>query len=182
MDRMDEARVTEGDERVEVLFAESGASWLWALSGPLSALAMLLIQISSGYGLQPLVPVVFLVLVTGFVSLQVKAARIHTSVELTPTHLREGAETIRVDEIVRIYPEPENTHRSGKDAAKWRDVTKWQSARALGELTGVPRGRTGIGLKLTNDRSDQAWARRHRELRAALTELVDERTRGDRTL
>lgn len=178
---MDEARVTEGDERVDVLFAESGASWLWALAGPLSALAMLLIQISSGYGAQPLVPVVFLVLVTGFVSLQVKAARIHTSVELTGTHLREGAETIRVDEIVRIYPEPENAHRSYKDVAKWQDAAKWQSARALGELTGVPRGRTGIGLKLTSDRSAQAWARRHRELRAALTELVNERTRGDRT-
>jgi hypothetical protein len=172
---MDETPVTEGEAPVEVLFVEPGASWLWVLAGPLSALTMLLIQISSGYGLQPLVPLVFLALVSGFVALQVKAARIHTSVELTPTHLREGAETIRVDEIVRIYPEPENTLRSG------RDVATWQSARAIGELTGVPRGRTGIGVKLTGDRTAQAWARRHQELRTALTELVDERTPGDRT-
>jgi hypothetical protein len=43
----------------------------------------------------------------------------------------------------------------------------------LGELTGVPRGRTGIGIKLSNDRSAQAWARKHRELRAALTSVVE---------
>ena len=83
--------------------------------------------------------------------MQVKAARIHTSVELTPDALREGTETILVDEIVTIYPE-----------AKGPETPKWQSARALGELTGVPRGRTGIGLKLTNDRTAQAWARRHK--------------------
>jgi hypothetical protein len=166
----DEAHVSGSPDAVapdEVLFAEPGASRLWVLAGPVSAVAMLLIQISSGYGLRPLVPAVFLVLVTGFVSLQVKAARLHTSVVLTATTLRQGAETIRVDEIVRIYPDPENSVRSG------RDLEKWQTARALGELTGVPKGRTGIGLRLTGKRTAQAWARRHRALRAALTELVD---------
>jgi hypothetical protein len=39
----------------------------------------------------------------------------------------------------------------------------------------VPRRRTGIGLKLTEGRTAQAWARRHRHLRAALTPLVQER-------
>jgi hypothetical protein len=150
---------------VEVLFREPGATWLWVLAGPAAAIAMLLIQISSGYGPQPLVPGIFLVLVTGFLSIQIKAGRIHTSVELTRAYLRQGAETILVHEIVRIYPEAEG-----------KEVPKWQSARALGELTGVPRGRTGIGVKLTSDRTAQAWARRHRELRAALNSLVDERT------
>jgi hypothetical protein len=147
---------------VEVLFSEAGASWLWLLAGPAAGIAMLIIQITSGYGPQPLVPGIFLVLVTGFLGIQVKAARIHTSVELTAKYLREGTETILIPEILRIYPEAEG-----------RDMPKWQSARALGELTGVPRGRTGIGLKLSNDRSAQAWARKHRELRAALTSLVD---------
>jgi hypothetical protein len=123
---------------------------------------MLLIQISSGYGPKPLVPGIFLVLVTGFLAIQVKAARIHTSVVLTPEYLREGAETILIPEIVRVYPEAEGS-----------EVPKWQSARALGELTGVPRGRTGIGVRLTSDRTAQAWARRHRELRAALNSVVD---------
>ena len=157
--------MTESSAPPELLFHEHGASWAWVLGGPAMAIAMALIQLSAGYGLQPLVPGVFLVLVSGFLAIQVKAARIHTSVELTPETLRQGAETIRVEEIVRIYPE-----------APRGESPKWQSARALGELTGVPKGRTGIGLKLTNDRTAQAWARRHAELRAALTELVDGRT------
>lgn len=156
--------MTESSAPPQVLFYEQGASWAWLLAGPASAISMLLIQMSAGYGLQPLVPVIFLVLVSGFLAIQVKAARIHTSVELTPEALREGAETIRVDEIVHIYPE-----------ASGSEVPKWQSARAIGELTGVPRGRVGIGLKLSNDRTAQAWARKHKELRAALTQLVDEK-------
>jgi hypothetical protein len=112
------------------------------------------------------VPAVFLVLVTGFLAIQIKAARIHTSVELTARTLRQGTETIDIADIVHIFPE-----------AKGAEAEKWQSYRALGELTGVPRGRTGIGLKLTDDRSGQAWARRHRTLRAALEGLVRETAR-----
>jgi hypothetical protein len=148
----------------EVLYYEQGASWYWLLAGPAAALAMALIQLSAGYGIQLLVPAIFFVLVTGFLAIQIKAARIHTSVELTPDYLRQGTERLGVDAIVRIYPEP-----------KGPDEPKWQSARALGELTGVPRGRTGIGLKLTNDRAAQAWARKHHVLRAALTHVVEER-------
>jgi hypothetical protein len=148
----------------EVLFYEQGASWWWLIAGPIAAVAMALIQKSAGYGIEPLVPGIFFVLVTGFLWIQVKAARIHTSVELTPDHLRQGVEQLRIDDIVRIYPEP-----------KGEDEPKWMSARALGELTGVPRGRTGIGLRLSNDRSAQAWARKHQQLREALTHLVEER-------
>jgi hypothetical protein len=147
---------------VEVLFREPGATWLWMLVGPVAGIAMALIQIWTGYGFQPLVPGIFLVLVTGFLAIQIKAGRIHTSVELTPEYLRQGTETIRVEEILKVYPEAEGS-----------DVPKWQSARALGELTGVPRGRTGIGVRLSNDRTAQAWARRHRDLRVALNSVVD---------
>ncbi|HEY6645595.1 MAG TPA: DUF3093 domain-containing protein [Mycobacterium sp.] len=156
--------MTEIGPPPEVLFYEQGASWWWLLAGPGAGIAMALIQLSAGYGIQLLVPGIFLVLVGGFLAIQVKAARIHTSVELTPDHLRQGTERVRVDDIVRIYPEP-----------KGEDEPKWMSSRALGELTGVPRGRTGIGLKLTNDRGAQAWARKHRQLREALTHLVEER-------
>jgi hypothetical protein len=156
--------VTDSGVPPQVLFHEQGASWWWLAAGPASAIAMGLIQASAGYGFQWLVPGVFLVLVSGFLAIQVKAARIHTSVELTPETLRQGTERVRTDEIVRIYPEA-----SGSEAPKW------QSARALGELTGVPRGRTGIGLKMTNDRTAQAWARKHHQLRETLTQLVEER-------
>jgi hypothetical protein len=156
--------VTQSNEPVDVLFYEQGASWLWVLAGPASAVAMLLIQMSAGLGFQWLVPTVFLVLVSGFIAVQVKAARIHTSVELTPTTLREGEERIHIDDIVRIYPAPEGN-----------EELPWMSARALGELTGVPKGRTGIGVKLTNNRTAQAWARKHQQLRAQLVHLIEER-------
>ena len=45
------------------------------------------------------------------------------------------------------------TEDDGEDDAAAEAARKWQSARAIGELTGVPRGRTGIGLKLTGGRT-----------------------------
>jgi hypothetical protein len=155
------------------LFYEPGASWWWLLAGPACALSMILVEISSHAGIHLLIPLIFLVMVSLFVGLQVMAARIHTSVELTQDSLRQGTETVLISEIVKIFPEPENSVASGKDLARW------QTARALGELVGVPRGRVGIGLKLTEGRTAQAWARRHRQLRAALTPLVQERLGPD---
>jgi hypothetical protein len=153
----------------ELLFHEVGASWWWLLAGPICAGVMIYIEVSSGLGPQLLVPACFLVIVSGFLAVQVKAARIHTTVELTSKTLRQGAETISIDSIVRIFPEPDP-----------EDVPpKWTSARALGELAGVPRKRTGIGLKLTEGRTAQAWARKHRELRAALTELLEQRSHNN---
>ncbi|MCV7230306.1 DUF3093 domain-containing protein [Mycolicibacterium komossense] len=173
------------DDVPELLFVEKGASWIWVLAGPAAALAMLLIQITSHVGVQVIVPLAFLVLVSGFVTLQVKAARIHTSVELTRDYLREGTETIRVDEINKIYPAPQTSSGPGSyferkylgsvDEEEKKELEKWQSAHALGELTGVPRGRTGIGLRLDRGRTVQAWARNHAELRAVLTRLLEER-------
>jgi hypothetical protein len=166
----DDVSVTVGaDTKASSLFREAGASWYWVLGGPLSAGAMLMIEKSSGYGWQILVPLTFLVLVSGFVALQVKAARIHTSVVLTDQTLRQGTETIKVAEIVQVYPEAKHSLVSEKE------LQRWQSSRALGELIGVPRGRVGIGLRLTGGRTVQAWARRHRALRRALTPLVEER-------
>jgi hypothetical protein len=151
------------------LFYESGASWLWLLGGPAAAASLILIEIWSGAGISLVTPVIFLVMVSAFLGVQVKAARIHVTVELTEDALREGTETILVREIVKIYPEAEHSVVSDKELAKW------QTSRALGELFGVPRRRVGIGLKLTGGRTVQAWARRHRQLRAALTPLVHER-------
>ncbi len=157
------------DTKADPLFREVGASWYWVLVGPISAGAMLWVEKSNGYGWQPGIPLLFLVLMTSFIALQVKAARIHTSVELTDKTLRQGTETIRIAEIVKVYPEPDHPLGSKKD------LERWQSARALGELVGVPKGRIGIGLRLSGGRTAQAWARRHRHLRAALTPLIEER-------
>ncbi|MEO8813757.1 MAG: hypothetical protein ABI307_14850 [Mycobacterium sp.] len=151
------------------LFSEPGASWYWVLLGPAAGLVILLVQNSNGDGLQLLTPGMFLVLVSGFVAVQVKAARIHSSVELTERTLRQGTETIGVDEIVMVYPEPPRPARSTENPEEW------QEARALGELSGVPRRRVSIGLQLTGKRPVQAWARDHRRLRAAITSLMGRR-------
>jgi hypothetical protein len=155
---------------VPPLYHEVGASWYWLLAGPVSAAIMLYIEVNAGIGARVVPPAFFLLLVSGFLAVQVKAARIHTSVELTHDKLRQGAETIDVASIVRIFPEPE----PGDEAAKW------QSARALGELAGVPRGRTGIGLKLTEGHTVQAWARKDQKLRVALTNLLEHRSAENR--
>ncbi|MFV0494502.1 DUF3093 domain-containing protein [Mycobacterium sp.] len=151
------------------LFYEPGASWYWVLAGPLSALSLIYIQWSGHAPISLAVPGIFMVVVSAFVALQVHAARIHTSVELTEDALRQGTETIRLSEIVKVFPEPENSVKSGKPLAKW------QSARALGEIVGVPRGRYGIGLRLTGSRTAQAWARKHRHMRDVLTPLIEQR-------
>ena len=162
---MSEERLVEQ----EPLFYEQGASWYWLLAGPVSGVTMLLIQLKGGGGIQLFVPTVFLVLVTGFLWLQVHAARVHSSVVLTAESLQQGTEVIPVRTIVTVYPEAERTVKSGEL------LEKWQTSRALGELSGIPRGRKGVGIKLTGDRTAQAWARKHRQLREALTLLVEER-------
>ncbi len=160
---MTESTPPAPDTTEQVLFHEPGGTWWWLLAGPAAGGAMMFIQLSGGGGVQFGVPAAFMILVSGFLWIQIKAARIHTSVELTPTTLRQGTEFVTIADIVKIYPEP-----------KRHENEKWQSYRAFGELSGIPRGRTGIGMKLTDGRSGQAWARRHRTLRAALESLVGE--------
>ena len=155
-------------EQEPVLFAEPGASWWWLLGGPLAASAMLVIQ--HNYGIDSLIiPLCLLVLLTAVFRLQVYAARKHTSVELTPTALREGTETILISEIVKVFPEGPKKPKSPEPQEPW------QTARPLGDFTRVPKGRTPIGLKLTKGRTAQAWARDHDKLKAELTRLVAER-------
>lgn len=159
-------------EAPEILYAESGASWLWLLSGPAAGLTMLLLQLKGGGGFSPALPLMFLVLVTGFVALQIHAARIHTCVELTTQTLKQGAEITDVHSIIGVYPEKQRGLEAGSAQARTQD--KWLESRHMGELSRVPRGRTAVGIGLAGGRTARAWARRHRDLRAALTKLVGE--------
>ncbi len=102
---------------------------------------------------------IFFVILVGFSALQVVAARQHVSVRLTETTLRQGAQTIPLSAIAEVYPE----NRGGEHQ-------KWESARALGELPGVPRRRKGVGVKLKNGKLAQAWARDVDRFRTELTE------------
>ena len=83
---------------------------------------MILIEMCSGHnGVGLAIPVIFLVMVSAFLGIQVKAARIHISVELTEDALRQGTETILVREIVKVYPEAENSVASGTAAGAVAD-------------------------------------------------------------
>jgi hypothetical protein len=170
----------KGSGKSEPLLFECGASWLWLLAGPVAALAMIFVQYRAGLGFRLAVPLMFLVFVSGFLALQVKAARIHASVELTADTLREGTELVAIREIETVYPEPEEPVKSRGPISSWRvrpsePPEPWQRARALGELSGIPRGRTGVGLKLAGGRVVQAWAKDAETLRAELTRLVAKR-------
>ncbi|WP_327110420.1 hypothetical protein OHB12_21810 [Nocardia sp. NBC_01730] len=150
-----------------VLFAEPGARWRAVSYGPVLCLAILVLELVTGSSVHWFALVFCAALIAGFVVLQVIAGKRHVGVELTGTTLREGTESLPLGSIAEVFPE--------RDEESWRDVgeTEWESARALGELTGVPRRRTGIGLRLADGTMVQAWAKDHKALRAALTEVVD---------
>lgn len=140
------------------LFYEPGGRWLWLLLGPLAGLIMFGLQVWGKGGVSPVMPLIAAVLVVFFVSLQIYAVRVHASVELTPTELRQGGEILAVSQIRWLYSDD--------------DRHIWEESRPLGELTGVPKGRKPVGLRLTGGRRAQAWAKKHEELRAALATLV----------
>ncbi|WP_228823671.1 hypothetical protein [Nocardia blacklockiae] len=147
-----------------VLFAEPGARWRTVAYGPLLCGIILLLEIVLRSQVHWFGLVFCAALLAGFVWLQVVAGRRHVSVELTDSTLREGTETLPLRRIAEVLPEI--------DEESW-DEEDWQSARALGELTGVPRRRKGIGLKLDDGSLVQAWARDPRRLRAELSAALE---------
>lgn len=157
--------VTDTETAPTVRFSEPGARWRSVSYGPLLCLVILVLELVIRRGSVHWFGLAFCaLLLAGFVSLQVVAGKRHVSVELTDTSLREGAETVSLDAIATVFPEP--------DEEAWDDED-WQSARALGELSGVPRRRKGIGLKLRDGHLVQAWARDHQRLREELTAALE---------
>ncbi|MFF0532332.1 hypothetical protein ACFYT3_28630 [Nocardia amikacinitolerans] len=143
-----------------VLFAEPGARWRAVLYGPLLCLLVLVLEMVTSSPVHWFALIFCGALIAAFVALQVVAGRRHVSVELTGSTLRQGAETLPLTGIAGVLPERDEHSRNDED---------WESARALGELSGVPRRRKGIGLRLRDGGLVQAWARDHRGLRTALT-------------
>jgi hypothetical protein len=147
---MSQAHPDDGatEDEGEIVYAESGGSvWVVAI-GPLLCLSVLIMEIIGGGRLHWPVLLVFAVLIGGFSMVQVYAARTHVSVQLTETSLRQGAQTILLDEIAEIFPENNGP-----------EPQKWESAPALGELSAVPRRRKGVGIKMRSGKLAQAWAR-----------------------
>lgn len=150
------AHAVEPGER---LYYEPGGSWWVVAIGPVLVGTVLILEIvGPGQVHWPLM-LIFAFIITGFSLVQVFAARKHVSVELTDTTLRQGTRVLPLHDIDTIYP-----------ANNSAEPKKWQSAKALGELHGVPRRRKGIGLKLTDGTLAQAWARDVERLRRELTD------------
>ncbi|MGV9679516.1 hypothetical protein ACWDSJ_29920 [Nocardia sp. NPDC003482] len=158
------------DTEPTVLFAEPGARWRSIAYGPLLCLVVLILELALRAPVHWFGLAFCAVLLAGFVWLQVIAGRRHVSVELTGTTLREGTEVLPLRDIAEVLPE--------RDPDAWDDED-WESARALGELTGVPRRRKGIGLKLRDGAIVQAWARDHHRLREELSAALERLPDGD---
>ncbi|MEU2255482.1 hypothetical protein [Nocardia xishanensis] len=148
--------MSDGDA---VLFAEPGARWRAVAYGPLLCLLVLVLELVTASPVHWFALIFCGALIAAFVALQVVAGRRHVSVELTESTLRQGTETLPLTGIAAVLPE--------RDEHSWNDE-EWESARALGELSGVPRRRKAIGLRLRDGGLVQAWARDHRGLRTAL--------------
>jgi len=153
-----------------VLFDEPGGRWRTVAYGPVFCVVALVIELLTGPVVHWFALTLFSVILAGIVYAQVAAARRHVSVSLTGAILRQGAEEVPVADIVAVLP-PADLYAD--------EPQRWESARSLGELSGVPRRRKGIGLRLRNGSLVQAWARDDDGLRAALTEAVAD-ARGTR--
>ncbi|AMY21862.1 hypothetical protein HQO38_11140 [Rhodococcus fascians] len=144
-----------------VLFHEPGGRWRALLWGPAFCLVVLAVELASGPVIHWFALALFSLILVGLTYVQLRAARMHVSVELTTRQLRQGTETVDVAEITEIFPPAE--YEDGEYEPK-----KWETARVLGELSGVPRKRHGIGLRLVGGGLVQAWAKDDDGLRAAL--------------
>ncbi|RVW01819.1 hypothetical protein EF834_14220 [Rhodococcus spongiicola] len=151
-----------------VLFTEPGARWRAVAYGPVFCVVALVIELLTGPVVHWFALTLFAVILTGIVYAQVVAARRHVSVELTETALRQGTAALPLTEIETVLPK----------ADPYADEPqRWERARSLGELSGVPRRRKGIGLRLRDGSLVQAWARDDDGLREALTDALA-RVRG----
>ncbi|MGA9873292.1 MAG: hypothetical protein WBQ44_19395 [Rhodococcus sp. (in: high G+C Gram-positive bacteria)] len=152
----------------DVLFHEPGARWRALAWGPAICVIALAIEVLTGPVVHWFALALFALLLAGFTYVQISAARRHVSVELTSTHLRQGTETVDVADIEAVLPPADYSDGN-------YELAKWESARVLGELTSVPRRRSGIGLRLVGGGTVQAWARDDEGLREALGAVVGKR-------
>ena len=139
-----------------VLYAERGSSWWPLLWGPLFA--------GVGAGMEALTGPVHTVpwlivglLLFGGAALWVNARRKVYRVELTPSTLQQGRETLDVTSITKVT-----------------DVGAAAGARVLGGGWTPPRKTGDVPLRLDDGSVVLAWARDDDALREALARLVEE--------
>ncbi|GGF95878.1 membrane protein [Rhodococcoides trifolii] len=148
-----------------MVFVEWGGRWRTLAFGPIFCGIALVIELLTGPVVHWIGLAVIALVLVGFTYVQVVAARRHATVRLTRDMLQQGTEDVDIDEIITVFPEPDYEKTGG-------DPERWELARALGELSGVPRKRHGVGLRLRGGGLVQAWAKDEETLRERLTELV----------
>lgn len=153
----------------EILFSEPGGRWRSVLYGPAFCIVVLVAELFTGPVIHWIALVVAAILLSGFVAIQVVAARTHISVELTSSTLRQGVEEVSISEIDAVLAPPD---------PDVYEMQKWETARALGDLSNVPRRRKAIGLRLRGGGLVRAWAKDSEELRRQLLRLVPMREKG----
>lgn len=154
----------EQDE--DVLFVEYGAKWRAMAWGPVFCGLAIAVEIYTGPVVHYVALAVVAVVLMAFTYVQIIAARRHATVILTTSTLTQGTESVAIADIVEVYPEPDYEANGNK-------MEKWQASRVLGELSGVPRKRNPVGLKLRGNGLVQAWAKDEETLREQLTTLVE---------
>ncbi len=156
----------------EVLFSEPGANLRILLLAPGFAAVGLVSDALNGGGMRWYVWVLAAIIIGLIGAWMVHAARQHTSVSLTREVLTQGQDELPTSEIVRVFP--------AAPRGRTRDdpPEHWEAARALGEISRVPRGRRAVGIQLRRGSLAQAWAKDDDALRATLQAIVDDRRRG----
>jgi hypothetical protein len=138
-----------------VLYAEQGSTWWPLLWGPAFAGIGAGVEATTG----PVHTVAWLIVgivLFGGAVLWVNARRKIYRVELTPTLLRQGRETLDTTTISKVT-----------------DVGAATGARVLGGGWTTPRKTTELPIRLDDDTVVLAWARDDEALKAALTRLVE---------
>lgn len=156
------------------LFSEPGSRWWPILLAPGFVLAGIISDAVMGDGMPVLVWLAAGAVLAAVGALIIHAARTHTAVDLTEEVLRLGTDEVALSEIVHVFP-PAPSGRARDDPRE-----PWESARSLGGLSVVPRGRRGIGVQMRSGALRQAWARDDAGLRAQLEPLIARRA-GRRT-
>ena len=156
----------------ELLHAERGASWHTLWLAPALAAVGLASDALMGDGMRWYVWVLAAVVLGAIGAWMIHAAREHTSVYLTRELLTQGQDELPTSEIVKVFPAAPRK-RAGDDPPE-----HWETARALGEISRVPRGRRGVGVQLRRGSLAQAWAKDDDGLRAALAQILEDRRRA----
>lgn len=139
----------------DVRFTEHGASWLAVLFGPVFALVGALVVPA-----HPWMWIGAAIVLTATTALFIYARRTFGLVQLTASTLTQGAESVSVSRVRRVFGSDERAPGG---------------SRVLGGgavHTVVPRGRTEVPLELDDGSVVLAWARDGEALRSALSDVV----------